>query len=86
VPASTYEMYRTALAIRRELGLGAGSLEWVELGPDVVAFRNRGLLVVANIGTAAVALPPDVRIRHASGPLAGRDPRLVPVDTTVWAS
>ena len=86
VPGSTYEMYRTALSLRREFDLGAGTLAWVDdFGPDVVAFRNRGLLVIANIGTTPVALPPTLRIHHASTPLPP-DTHVLPVDVTLWAS
>jgi alpha-glucosidase len=83
VAGSTYEMYRIALRLRRELGLGAGSLTWLDLGPDVVAFRNGEVLVVANIGRSPVALPPGAQIRHASGPV---DAAVVPPDTTVWTT
>jgi alpha-glucosidase len=83
VAASTYEMYRTALRLRRELGLGAGSLSWVDLGPDVVAFRNGDLLVVANLGQSPVVLPSGSFIRHASAQL---NTLVVPTDTTVWAA
>ena len=58
-------------------------MTWLDLGPDVVAFHNGDLLVVANIGRSPVALPPGAQIRHASGPV---DAGLVPSDTTVWAS
>ncbi|WSA11984.1 glycoside hydrolase family 13 protein [Micromonospora sp. NBC_01813] len=39
VPGSTYEMYRTALRLRHELGLGGGELRWMESPDDVLAFR-----------------------------------------------
>jgi alpha-glucosidase len=84
VTASTYEMYRAALRLRRERGLGAGVLSWQDLGPDVVAFRNGDLLVVANLGATTVSLPPGLHIVHASAPRG--DSTLVPADTTVWAA
>ncbi|MGI9824281.1 glycoside hydrolase family 13 protein [Agromyces sp. Marseille-Q5079] len=88
-PSSTLSLYRDALRLRREHGLGAGSLEWIELdglaGSDaasVIAFRNGDVIVVANTGSATVALPAgDVLL--ASGPLAEGS---LPGDTTVWIS
>ncbi len=94
VPGSTYEMYRAALRLRRDYRLGSGSLAWVEglaatddAGDDVVAFTNREVLVVANLGPAAVGLPDDAEVLHSSAPLeSDEDGRaLVPTDVTVWA-
>jgi alpha-glucosidase len=84
VAGSTYEMYREALRLRRAMAFGRGSLTWVDLGSDVVAFRNGPVLVVANLGTAPVALPDGVEVRLASEALT--DAGAVPADTTVWAS
>ncbi|MDX2376296.1 glycoside hydrolase family 13 protein [Microbacterium sp. LRZ72] len=81
-PDSTLSLYTRLLAERRERGLGAGSLEWVEgFGDDVVAFANGATTVVANLGTAPVALPDDAEVVLASGPLPDG---LVPPDTAVW--
>ena len=82
VAGSTYELYRSALSLRRQLGLGAGSLDWVDLGPDVVAFRNGSTLVVANLGADAVALPPGCAVVLSSSSATDG----VPPDTTVWAT
>jgi alpha-glucosidase len=82
--ASTYEMYRAALRLRRELRLGAGTLSWVDLGEEVVAFRNGDVLVVANLGPTPVPLPDGLRIRHAS--VRQQDANAVAPDTTVWAT
>ena len=72
VAGSTYETYRSALRLRRESGLGSGGMEWLHgLGDDVIAFVNRDVLVVANLGTEPVAVP------------AGAEPLLASVDT-VW--
>ena len=95
---STYELYRGALTLRRELDLGAGSLAWAELadGVDpasVLALVNSGVLVLANLGSAPVPLPAGATVLIASGPLEASDPTavvgaeqvtLVPSDTTVW--
>ena len=90
VAGSTLELYRAALRLRRELGLGAGRLAWAEgFGADVVAAHvtapdGAPVLVVANLGPEPVALPPGARVLLASGALdeAGR----VPQDVTAWVS
>ena len=91
VAGSTLELYRALLASRRELGLGVGSLTWVDgYGEDVVAFVNGGAdadgvrtLVLANLGGEPVALPDGAEVVLASGPLG--EGYAVPTDTTVWA-
>jgi alpha-glucosidase len=88
---STYEMYRAALRLRRELDLGSGSLAWWDWPPGgtgdgdagVVAFINNGVGVLANLRPEPVPLPADAEILCASIPLT--DPALVPPDVTVWA-
>ncbi len=90
VPGSTYELYREALTLRRDLELGTGSLAWVDgmaraSGNAVVAFVNRDVLVLANLGTDPVALPHGADVLHASAALhAAGGVRVVPSDTTVW--
>lgn len=93
VPGSTFEMYRTALRIRREYRLGSGSLAWVEglsggAPEDLVAFVNRDVLVVTNFGEATVHLAGDLEVLLASADLpygrAGADGVSVPQDVTVW--
>ncbi|KQS96920.1 glycoside hydrolase family 13 protein [Cellulomonas sp. Leaf395] len=88
VPGSTYETYRAALQLRRESGLGSGGLEWLRgLGDDVIAFVNRDVLVVANLGTGPVPLPAGAEILLASIDPAFADDGsvLVPSDATIWA-
>jgi alpha-glucosidase len=91
VAGSTYETYRAALALRRELDLGTGSLESVDLGPDVdpdrvLALVSSGVLVLANLAGEPVALPAGATVLLASGPLGRAGSRtLVRRDTTVWA-
>jgi alpha-glucosidase len=84
VPGSTYEMYRTALRLRREYRLGTGRLEWANPEPDLLAFRNGELLVLTNFGDSPVELPVGRRVLLASEPLDA-DGR-VPTDVTVWAA
>ncbi|WP_199422037.1 glycoside hydrolase family 13 protein [Actinotalea solisilvae] len=89
VEGSTVETYRAALAVRRELALGSGSLAWDEslTGPDVVAFTNRDVLVVANLGPDPVALPQGAEVVASSvAPATAGTGRLeVPAEATVWA-
>ena len=85
-PASMLTLYRSGLALRRDLPeLGAGTLTWDERAtPDehVVAFRRSdGFLCVTNLGRQPVALPADGEILLASEQLEGG---LLPADTTAW--
>nr|WP_281496801.1 glycoside hydrolase family 13 protein [Ornithinimicrobium sp. F0845] len=87
VAGSSLELYRTLLAIRRELDLGVGELVWDEsFGAQTVAFRitdqdGAGVLVVANLGTDPVPLPEGADVLVSSGHLVDGG---VPTDTTVW--
>ncbi|MFV2020256.1 alpha-amylase family glycosyl hydrolase [Micromonospora sp. LOL_023] len=94
VPGSTYEMYRTALRLRHEHGLGRGGLRWMESPDDVLAFRigsgtdtgaetGGEVIVVTNLSAGPVALPPGTELVHASGPLTATGQ--VPTDVTAWA-
>ncbi|MFE9205002.1 glycoside hydrolase family 13 protein [Micromonospora sp. NPDC007230] len=81
VPGSTYELYRTALRLRREHGLGAGALRWLSSGDEVLTFTNAGLAVLTNFGPAPVPLPAGAEVLVASAPL---EDNAVPTDVTVW--
>jgi len=81
VPGSTLELYKSALALRAQHGLGTGSLEWADgFGANAVAFRNGGILVVANLGPVAVELPVG-EILLSSQPIVGG---ALETDVTVW--
>jgi len=87
VDGSTYETYRTALAVRRAEVLGSGGLTWADgYGDDVIAFVNRDVLVVANLGGTPVALPAGAVVLHASVdvPVGGDGSVTLPGDATVW--
>jgi alpha-glucosidase len=78
---STLEMYRSALAIRRELLVGDEDIEWLDYGPETIAFRRGGGLVcVVNLGTNMVSLEGGT-VLLSSGPLTDR--QLSP-DTAAW--
>jgi alpha-glucosidase len=85
-PTSTLSLYRRALTVRRELGLGTGALHWHSTDDDVLSFEVEGadgrLRVLANLGATPVALPSDVRVLLASGELDAQG--RVPTDVTVW--
>jgi alpha-glucosidase len=80
-PASTLNMYRTALEIRhKEAGLGDGAMEWVDFGPDVLAFRRAGnFLCLVNFGHE-IKLP-EGELLVSSSPI--KNFSLSP-DTAVW--
>jgi alpha-glucosidase len=86
VPGSTLELYRQALRLRRELGLGAGSVEWQQApGSDLLVFRNGAVEVVSNVGGEPVTLPGGAEVLLVSGDLdSAGDRRVLPTDTTVW--
>ena len=79
-PDSTLSLYRALLAARRARTLGAGSIEWIDAGDDIVAFRNGNVTVFTNLGSAATPLPGGIVIA-ASGPVSHGE---LPADTTVW--
>lgn len=86
-PDSMLRLYRSALAIRRASDdLRTETLEWLELGPDVLAFRRgEHLASVTNFGTEPVplpiALPAHRGVVLSSAPL---EEGALPPDTTVW--
>lgn len=86
---STLELYREALAVRRERrDLGAGdSVEWLKAPEGVLAFRRGEFVCTANTGTEAVTVPAYGRVLIASGEVTlsedGGEAKL-PADVTVW--
>ncbi|MFG2889421.1 glycoside hydrolase family 13 protein [Streptomyces sp. NPDC048248] len=87
-PASTLELYRAALTLRRtHPGLGAGeSVEWLEAPDGVLAFRRPGGLVcTVNTTGAPVRLDTPGRMLLGSRQLAATgDVFDLPADTAVW--
>ncbi|ATO16756.1 alpha-amylase [Micromonospora sp. WMMA2032] len=81
VPGSTYELYRTALRLRREHALARGPLRFLSSGDEVLTFTNGDLTVLTNFGAAAVPLPAGASVLASSAPLDGDT---VPTDVTVW--
>ncbi|MFP5365301.1 MAG: glycoside hydrolase family 13 protein [Actinomycetes bacterium] len=87
---STLELYRAALAFRAVRQLGKGSLQWDEVhAPEsgLLAFRNRDVLVLSNMGFASAPIPEGYSVALSSGPEPEQEWRLmdeVPVDCTVY--
>src|SRR5690606_19814446 len=101
VAGSTLELYRAALRLRAELGLGGATLsEAGALAPsEAGAFADAGalafvssaperadLLIVATVGGTPVVLPDGYDVVLASGQVTQHEGRTtIPGDTTVWA-
>ncbi|MEU2595230.1 DUF3459 domain-containing protein, partial [Streptomyces albidoflavus] len=89
-PTSTLELYRAALAVRREHpGLGAGQeITWREAPEGVLAFARPAFACTANTTGAPVRLPAPGRPLLASqgaAPAVAEDGTVeLPADTTVW--
>ncbi|MGV9769107.1 glycoside hydrolase family 13 protein [Microbacterium sp. NPDC003461] len=80
-PASTLNLYRELLRLRRAQGLSSGQFDWVEEAPgDTIWFRCAGVTVIANLGDAPVPVPEGLRVLVASGPVEGE----IPTDTAAW--
>ncbi|MDX6740401.1 alpha-amylase family glycosyl hydrolase [Actinocorallia sp. A-T 12471] len=78
-PDSVLALYRTALRLRREL-LGDGTLTWLDLGEDVLAFtRESGVTCLVNLGSEAIPFTGEVLLSSAPVPDG-----VLPQDTAVW--
>ncbi|MDR1393768.1 MAG: glycoside hydrolase family 13 protein [Bifidobacteriaceae bacterium] len=79
--SSTLSFYRAALALRREFQTDE-QIEWLELGPEAVAFRRRnGWTCVTNFGTEPLALPAGRIVLRTDG---AADRPTIPAATTAW--
>lgn len=79
--ASTLNLYKTLLRLRREHALGSGSLVWEDLGTDAVAFRRGDLHVAANLGSTPLELGEGVTFVVRSQAFDGT---ALPTDTAAW--
>lgn len=77
---STLELYRTMLRLRRELGLGSGTLTWLDSPKGVLMFENAGVLVVINVSGDTVAVPAGREVLVASAAVDGE----IPENTAAW--
>lgn len=58
VKGSTLELYKSLIRLRTEHHLGSGNVEWLsEYGHNVIAFRNRKIMVIVNLGEKHISLP-----------------------------
>ncbi|NYJ29618.1 alpha-glucosidase [Galbitalea soli] len=81
VAGSTLELYRSALALRREYGLGSGDLLWfAQYVDDALEFTNGPVAVMANLGRSPLPLPRGTVIL-STAELTGRT---LPPDATAW--
>ena len=80
---STLALYRSALALRREKSLGAGTMMWADSAMDVLDFRNGDIRVVSNVGSEPILLVSADAVLLASSPDAIAEGMLTP-DSTVW--
>jgi alpha-glucosidase len=83
-PDSTLNLYRSTLALRKQLRLGAGSLSWAADydGTDIIAFGNNDVMVIMNMGESKTYVPAGTVIA-ASHPDAGVEGVLAP-NRCVW--
>ncbi len=88
VPGSTLELYRAALRLRRAKRLGLGGVQWRSewsRSRTVVAFRNGGITVIANLGKRSISLPEGRLLLESEPTHLGRNgKRMLPSDATVW--
>jgi alpha-glucosidase len=88
VAGSTLELYRAALALRRERRLGSGDFDWLAdyCGDNSLGFENRGVWVLHNFGEEPIALPVDRSLLIASSelPLSAGGARSLGPNQTVW--
>jgi alpha-glucosidase len=87
-PRSMLSLYRAALAIRKDSAeLGDGSLTWLDLGPDALAFqRGDDFLCITNFADQPLALPTGAALVLASEELVPGRTGLgeLPSDSTAW--
>ncbi|MEJ8647683.1 glycoside hydrolase family 13 protein [Streptomyces sp. MS1.AVA.3] len=85
-PASTLELYRAALELRRRLpGLGDGAMSWAPAPDGVLAFTRPGLLCTVNTLGHDVGLPAPGTPLLSSAPVTVDDATAqLPGDSCTW--
>ncbi|MEU8823670.1 glycoside hydrolase family 13 protein [Streptomyces sp. NPDC048636] len=85
-PGSTLELYRSALALRRELpGLGDSGMTWLDAPAGVLALARPGFVCTLNTLGEEVELPVPGRALLSSAPLAYRAATVrIPPDCCAW--
>jgi alpha-glucosidase len=76
-------LYRTAVRLRRShSALGAGRLEWVDVGSEALCFdRQPGFRCVVNFATESIDLPPHREVLLTS---VGLEDGRLPSDAAAW--
>jgi alpha-glucosidase len=75
------ELYRAAIQIRRNLMTEDATFEWLDLGPEVIAFRRGSeAMVIVNFGSDPITLPKTDVLISSNDLVDGR----LPGDTAVW--
>ncbi|MFD8097175.1 glycoside hydrolase family 13 protein [Streptomyces malaysiensis] len=85
-PDSTLELYRGALALRRELpGLGDGEMSWLQAPAGVLALSRPGFVCTLNTLGEEVELPVPGRALLSSAPLTYKAGTVcIPPDSCAW--
>jgi len=70
--ASTLSLYKAALGLRKQLGLGEGSFDWLgeHVGPETLGYENSRVKVIYNFGVEPIDLSA-YQVLIASEPLSG---------------
>jgi alpha-glucosidase len=72
-PDSFLNLYRAALRLRRSLpalGVGSGTIRWLDSPPDALVFaRDPGFVFAANLGPDPLPLPPAAEVLLSSAPV-----------------
>lgn len=88
VEGSTLELYRAALALRAAHGIGSGTFQWADVHQPtrgVLAFHNRDVLVLSNLGPAPVPVPQGYAVALSSASdVSAQGGSSVPPDCTVY--
>jgi alpha-glucosidase len=84
VVASTLELYKHALKLRKQYSLGEGSFEWAPqfTNANALAYRNGSMLVVHNFGDHAIQLPAGKIVASSLNGMT--DGHALAGDQTVW--
>ena len=88
---STLALYRSAIALRAQYGLGRGELVWNSVGgtegeagaSDVIDVTNGAVRVICNVGSTAVPVPAGTTVLIRSDP-ATVAPAVVAPNAAVW--
>ena len=82
VAGSTLEMYKHALKLRKELGLGHGSFDWAPeyVSETSLGYRNGSILVIHNFGEESIPLPSGIVVASSSF----KECLSVEANQTVW--